>query len=161
MAKKSERKFFVQLSSGDKFEISELDYNNIDGRVARGASNGWYFQRGLAMGERHEYRFQFKDLAGFWADSDAPNVKKTANIDIDKRVPPEVGKPESEKAENCPHNWNDPDSFIYVTQMVNGLNRYYKQCVKCGAKSQLIKKREVELVMESKGLSLNDVELVQ
>ena len=74
---------------------------------------------------------------------------------------PEVKPKEEIKDHVCNHNWNDPESYEYVTTLVSGVNRYYKQCPKCTAKSTLIKKREVELAMEAAGKTLDDVELIE
>jgi hypothetical protein len=158
---KTERKFFVKLSSGDKFRISELDFNNIKGRLNKGSTNGWYIQRGESFDDVHGWSIQFKDIAGFWADSPELKDREIRNIDIEKRLPPQVGKLEPENTEACNHNWNDEETWTHVTTIVDGVNRYYKQCNTCGAKSRLIKKREVELAQEKKGLTIDDVELVK
>ena len=162
MAKEKDPKFYVQMSSGDKFLISELDFNNLKGRIGRGQTNGWYMQRGPSMGDRHDWKIQFKDVAGFWADQpEGERTKKPEGaIDVNKRVLPEVGKQETEKKPECLHDWNRPETYHYVTMIVNGVNRYYKYCSKCNTKSQLIKKREVELMMESQGKTIDDVELL-
>ena len=155
------RKFFVKLSSGDKFEISELDFNNLKGRQARGQTAGWYAQRGESFGSRHDWVIQFKDIAGFWANAEKIADKEIRNINTEKRLPPEVKSKEEPKPEACGHNWNDESTYGFVTTIVNGVNRYFKSCDVCNAKSTLIKKREVELAMERKGLSLDDVPLVE
>lgn len=154
------RKYFVELSNGTTIEIDELDFNNIQQRIATGRTNGWYSQRGEAMGKQHQWSFQFKWLSNLWADKDEKKDVPIRNIDVDKRKPPEVGKVE-EPVEGCDHDWNDPSRYEYVTQIVGGVNRYYKQCNDCGAKSILIKKREVELSMEADGKTINDVPLVK
>ena len=162
MAKEQEQQFYVLMSSGEKFLISELDFNNLKGRIARGQTNGWYMQRGPSMGDRHEWQVQFKDVAGFWSDRPAKGDKPKAagTIDVAKRLPPEVGKKEPEPVAECLHDWNRPETYTYVTEIVNGVNRYYKQCPECECKSQLIKKREVELIMEAQGKTIDDVTLL-
>jgi hypothetical protein len=161
---KLERKFFIQLSSGDKFEISELDYNNVTGRVALGKTNGWYTQRGESMkNSRNDWQIAFKDVAAVFTNRPEMKdrvIKKEEAIDIDKRKPPEVGKIK-EKDPGCPHDWNDTTHWSYVTQIVGGVNRYHKQCISCGAKSTLIKKREVELAQEKIGETLDTIPLVE
>jgi hypothetical protein len=159
----AERKFYIESTTGQKFEISELDFNNLKGRVNRGQTNGWYMQRGDTMGDVADWRIQVKDIAMFYADKDAPKKEPARNVDVNKRTPVEPGDKDEKVVQEpkCVHNWLDPDCYEYVTQIVSGINRYYKQCNECGAKSQLIKKREVEIAMEAKGLSINDVPLVK
>lgn len=156
--------YFILMSSGQKFEISELDFNNIKGRQGRGSTNGWYTQRGEGMGTMHDWAIQFKDLASYWSTK-AEETKKPKrsedSVDITKRLLPEVGAKDKEPEPiPCTHNWNDPEQYEYVTTIVNGVNRYHKVCNHCQARSPLVKKREVELAMEEKGLSLNEVPLV-
>jgi hypothetical protein len=151
------RKFFIQLSSGDKFEISELDYNNVQGRIVTGRSNGWYVQRGESIGARHNWAIQFKDVSGIWSDQDKrERVKMVRDIDIEKRLPPEVGQLEEVKDGDC-HDWNNPDTWEFKKQSVNGADRYFKVCKTCGAKSVIIKKREVEVFMTAQDKTLNDI----
>jgi hypothetical protein len=155
-----DRKYFICLSSGKTFEISALDFNNLQGRINTGRGNNWYTQRAPVVGgEFQEWSVNFKDIATVYSDglgTQAKNKDKSV-IDIDKRLPPKVGKKEEVVVETCSHSWDDPETFNYVTQVVNGINRYYKQCPKCEVKSPLIKKREVEIVMENKGKTLEDV----
>jgi hypothetical protein len=165
MGKKDGRKFYVQLSSGEQFEVSELDFNNIQSRIVHGKTNGWYSQRGESMvGSRVDYKMAFKDVAIVYADGEErkdKTIKDPDSIDLDKRKPKEVGKVKAKKPTNkCPHNWNNSDDWIHVTTIVNGSNRYFKQCVHCGAKSQLIKKREVEVAQEKIGETLDTIPLV-
>jgi len=158
----AKRKFFVETTTSKVFEISELDFNNLKGRISRGTTKGWYMQRGETVGDIADWRIQIKDIAMFFSDKDEPKNEPVRDIDVEKRVPPEVGakdpKPEPDKT--CVHNWQDPSQFTYVTQIVNGVNRYFKQCNKCNGKSTLIKKREVEVAMKASGESINDVPLV-
>ena len=155
----SKRKFFVKLSSGDKFQISELDFIHLDSRRAQGRTNGFYKQRGESF-DRHNWTIQFKDLVTWWADSPEKKNIEIRNIDIQKRKPPKVGKlPKEEPKKNC-HDWNKPETWTHVTTIVSGINRYFKQCNECGKKSKLIKKREVEVAQEAKGATIDDVELV-
>ena len=157
---KAYRQFFVELSNGTIIEIDELDFNNIRGRIGKGSTMGWYVQRGESMGKQKDWMFQFKYLTNIWASHDPRVDKPIRNLDVNKRKMPEVGKlPEEPK--DCDHDWNNENDWQYVTQIVGGVNRYYKQCNKCNAKSTLIKKREVELAMEQREMSLNDVPLVQ
>lgn len=160
-AKGTKRGFWIILSSGDKFEVSELDFNHLKGRVSRGQTNGWYMQRGPAMGDRHEWQIQFKYLAGFWADQEAIVAEDTPvkPVDIEKRLPPKVGKKE-EPSPKCNHDWNNIGTYEFVAQNVNGVNRYYKRCTKCETKSTLIKTREVELAMQANGKTLDDVTMI-
>lgn len=157
---KSDCKFFILTSAGIQFEISEHDFNNIKGRIARGQTKGWYVQRGTSHGDRYEWSIQFKDIASFWADSEINKQKNRDDvIDIDKRLPGEVGK-NSNLGVDC-HDWNNEETWNYVAQNVSGQLRYYKQCVHCGKKSILIKKREVEVAMADKGMTIHDVPLVE
>lgn len=152
------RKFFIKLSSGDQFEISELDFNNIKGRVSSGRSNGWYHQRGESIGAKHDWSIQFKDVASFWSDSDKRvKVKKIRDIDVEKRLPPEVGANDPEPEPKCQHDWNNPETYEFKSQTVSGIDRYYKVCRKCGAKSTIVKKREVELAMQKENKTLDDI----
>lgn len=155
------RKFFVQMTSGDKFEISELDYNNLQARIQTGRTNGWYIQRGESMGERKGWQLNFSDISGIWSDNDKREDKPVRNIDVEKRKPQPVGKKEEPKDDKCKHNWLDNTTWEHVTNIVGGVNRYYKQCKECGAKSPLVKKREVELAQKAKGLTIDDVPLVE
>ena len=153
-------KYFLQMTSGIEFEISELDFNNLSGRQARGQTNGWYSQRGESMGTRHQWVVQFKDVASFWSDEDAKEIKEPRDLDEGKRLPPKVGKPDVPKEEVIvctEHNWNDPSTYTYVSQSVNGMNRYYKQCPSCLSKSQIVKRREAELFMENIGKTIDDI----
>jgi hypothetical protein len=155
------RKFFIVLSSGEQFRISELDFNHLENRQATGRTNGFYKQRGESF-DRHQWTIAFKDIATWY--SDAPERKNTRPpevIDIEKRKPKPVGKPPAKKKETCDHDWNDSSTWTHVTNIVGGVNRYYKQCNKCGSKSPLVKKREVELAQEAKGLTIDEVPLVE
>lgn len=152
----SKREFFIETTSGTVFKISELDFNNLEGRISRGNTNGWYAQRGETVGERANWKLQFQYISAVWANKEKPMDKPVRNIDTEKRLPPKVGKVE-EESKDCSHDWNRPECYEYVTQVVNGLNRYFKECKECGAKSTLIKKREVELAMETEGKTLDDV----
>lgn len=158
------RKFYVELSSGSTFEISELDFNVIDGRIRNGKTNGWYVQRdeNFLKGDRHGWKISFKDIATVY--SGAPeNKDRTLRdnvIDLEKHKSKPVGK-KPEKPKGCGHDWNNPEDYTFITKIHDGRNRYYKHCAECGGKSQLIKKREVELAMENDGLTINDVPLVE
>ena len=156
------RQYFIETGNGNIFEISELDFNNIQGRIARGQTKGWYSQRGDNIGDRCQWRIQFDEIASTWSNKPKREDRPVRNLDVQKHVPPQVKKPEEpEDLTKCPHNWNVEEDYEFVTTIVNGLNRYYKMCKKCGGKSQLVKKREVELAMEKNGLTINDVELVK
>lgn len=151
------------MSSGDHFQIHQLDFNNLKSRIAKGQTRGWYNQRGEAMGDRHDWSVQFKYVSGFWSDTDEKGSKDTREdvIDMEKRLPPEVGKKEEEKKIECQHDWNNPDHYKFVTKVVNGINRYHKQCPRCNGISQIVKKREAELAMESIGKALEDIPMVK
>lgn len=157
------REYIVEMASGTKFKISELDFNNILGRISKGQVNGWYRQRGETMKDsRDEWQLSFKDVAMVYAKGITDKtIRKPESIDVDKHKPEPVGKPEVKKDTKCPHDWNIPSNWIHVTKIVGGVNRYYKQCVNCGANSQLIKKREVELAQGAIGETLDTVPLVK
>ena len=160
----TQRKFFIQLSAGTSFEISELDFNNIDGRIRQGKTNGWYVQRdeNFLAGDRHGWKVSFQDIASVF--SDAPERKdrtiRTDVMDLNKHKSQPVGKIET-PVKGCDHNWNNPEDYEYITTIHDGRNRYWKQCNKCGNKSTLIKKREVEIAMEKGGQTIDDVPLVE
>lgn len=155
------RKFFVQVRSGEKFMIDELDYNNIQHRIATGRSNGWYKQRGENVDkDRFDWSLNFTDISGTWADKEKRVDKIVKPVDLEKRKPPKADEPEVPATKDC-HNWEDDQTWDYVTTFNNGAQRYHKQCKTCNAKSILVKKREVELNMEKRGLSLDDVALVE
>jgi len=156
----AKRKFYIETTTGMKIEIDERDFNNLDARVNRGQTNGWYMQRGLTMGDISDWKIQVKDIACFY--SDKPEVKEDhtpAHIDIAKHKPAKVGAKDKKEpvVEKCNHDWNNPDMYEYITVNVQGVNRYYKHCPNCEAKSTLVKKREVELAMEAAGKTIEDV----
>jgi hypothetical protein len=160
-----ERKFFVELSSGSKFAISERDYNNIHDRIVSGRTNGWYVQRDhdFTEGDRYGWKISFKDIATIYATGPERGdkvIRKPEAIDVDKRKPKEPGKL-PEKPKKCGHDWNKPDDYDYVTTIHDGRNRYWKMCKECGNKSTLIKKREVENAMEAIDKTIDDVPLVE
>jgi hypothetical protein len=163
MGNKLERKFYLQLKSGETFEISELDYNHIQNRIFLGKINGYYKQReALPTSPRFEWQQQFSDISSVYCNKPENKDVTVKPVDIEKRKPRPVGdeKPEAKK-EKCPHNWDDPTHWNHVTTIVGGVNRYYKQCISCNGKSQLIKKREVEIAQEKIGQTINDVPLVE
>ena len=156
--------YFLQLSSGVVFEISELDFNNLSGRQARGQTNGWYSQRGESIGERHQWVVQFKDVASFWASRDPRRDYDIRPLDVEKRLPPKVGKVQEEKKEVevdpslcASHDWNNMETCHFETQNIGGMDRYFKVCNNCKAKSVIIKKREVEVALEKEGKTLVDL----
>ena len=155
-------KYFVTLSSGEQFEISKLDFNKLKYRSTRGQTKGWYHQKGESMGERNQWSVQFEYISGFWSDEKTKADDPRENIDVDKYVPsepkPKVEKPKDSK---CKHDWNNVDDYEFVTQIVSGRNRYFKRCLKCEAKSQIIKTREVELAMEAEGKTLDQVPVIK
>jgi len=159
------RKYYLQVSSGEKWGISEVDYNNIHARIQTGRTNGWYIQRGPAVdASRNDWAVAFKDVASVWADGPERKDKVIRDdvIDVNKRKPQPVGKPEPKKTPACSHDWNDPTTWNHVTTIVNGNNRYFKQCaLGCGQRSPLVKKREVELAQEAKGETIDTVPLVE
>ena len=156
------RKFYVMLQTGNKFQISELDFNNLEGRLRRGQVKGFYYQRGENCDPAYNnWAVQIEHIAMFYADQPERKNEPVRNLDLEKHKNKPVGKPAPKEVPDCDHNWSNPDHFEYVTQVVNGVNRYYKMCNKCGAKSTLIKKREVEVAMEASGGSINDVPLVK
>lgn len=158
------RKFYLELTTGKKFEIHEGDYNIIESRMYKGQTNGWYHQRfDFPEGEVQGWHVAFKDIAMVYADA-PPNVDKVIVPEgvrsIEKRKVQPVGKPEEPKGPDCNHNWNEPDDWEYVTCIVNGVQRYHKQCHNCGGRSQLVKKAQVEREMTEAGRSIDDVPLV-
>jgi len=158
-----ERKFWAQLTMGDKIELGELDYNNITYRIHTGRTNGYYTQRDQ-LGPEFFGQFAMKYLVRVWADGPENKDMTIKRVDVSKRTAPEVGEgdePKNEKTK-CPHDWQDPTTWQHVTTLVGGNNRYFKQCVLgCGAKSPLIKKREVELAQEQIGETLDTVPVVE
>jgi hypothetical protein len=164
--KKNARKFYIQLTDGTTFEIGELDFNNIDGRIRKGSVAGWYRQRDLDFdeGAKHDWKLNFKDIALVY--SDKPEIKDRVirgpeKIDINKRKSKTVGADDPPKPKKgCAHDWNNPEHWEYVSCFVGGVQRYHKQCHECGGRSTLIKKREVEVNMEKRGQKLDDVPLV-
>ena len=158
-----QRKFYILVTTGLQIEIDELDFANLKGRVGRGQTVGWYMQRGQSMGEYADWRIQLKDVAAIWSNQPDPEERQRENIDVTKRNMPKVGERDVKEPPpiKCGHNWNNQECYDYVTTIVSGANRYYKQCKECEAKSPLVKKREVEIAMEASGQSLDDVPLIQ
>jgi hypothetical protein len=161
-----QRKYYCELTNGRKFEIHEGDFNIMNERIVKGKTNGWYMQRfELPEGTIHNWLISFKDISAVYSD-ELPNVDrvipKEGVRDPNKRKPKQVGEgdPKPKKDDKCTHDWNNPDDWEYVTCIVGGAQRYHKQCNKCGGRSLLIKKREVEVNMEAAGKSIDDVPLV-
>ena len=162
MSRKFERKFYLQLKSGETFEISELDYNNVQSRIFLGKTNGYYKQRdALPNSPRFEWQQQFSDISSVYADKPENKDVTVKPVDIEKRKPREVGETTKVKDKKCPHDWDNPQDWNHVTTIVGGVNRYFKQCAACGNKSTLIKKREVEIAQEKIGQTINDVPFVE
>jgi len=163
----AKRKYFLELRNGKTFEISELDFHNIRGRAGRGQTKGWYKQRERAEDVKgdpcEDWVVQFDEITRVYSDKVQPMDRPVRNLDVNKRELPEVGAndPPKKASADCGHDFNIPEQYDYVTNVVNGINRYYKQCKKCGAKSQLVKKREVEIAMEESGQTIDDVPLIK
>lgn len=164
MARKNEnRKYFIRLSCGITFEISELDYYNLQGRFQNGATKGNYKQRGESKGEVFDWYVRFEHIAMLYADGHEfrdYDINVDEKKDIEKRRPKPVGKPEGNPEVSC-HDWNNPTTWEYVTNNVGGVQRYFKQCNTCGANSVLIKKAEVEKNLAAAGKTLDDLPFVE
>jgi len=151
-------KYFIRLNDGTKYEIDELDYNTINGRINTGRYNGFYQMRGEI---NQGMQFNFKYFMTVEAKGDPkPKDKNVRNIDIAKHKPPEVGKP-VKPIVGCQHDWNAPDTWEYIVKNIHGKLQYRKRCVLgCGKVSPLIKPKEVKVVMETNGKTLDDVKQV-
>jgi hypothetical protein len=162
MGRKFERKFYLQLKSGEQFEISELDFNNVQSRIFLGKTKGYYKQRqALPDSPRQDWQQAFDDISSVFANKPENKDVTVKPVDIEKRKPRPVGETPEVKDVKCPHNWDNPQDWNHVTTIVGGVNRYFKQCATCGKKSTLIKKREVEIAQEKIGQTINDVPFVE
>lgn len=150
-------KYFIKLHDGTKFEIDALDYNVINHRIATGRYNGYYKIRG---GINDGMQFSFKYFMSIHTEGTPPlKDEPVRNLDIDKFKLPEVGKP-AEAPKGCPHDWTDPGTYSYIVKNVNGKMQYRKQCPLCKKVSPLVKPREVKVVMEADGRTLEDVKQI-
>jgi len=146
-------KYYIKLHNGETYEIDELDYNHIKYRITNGRTNGFYKMRGKI---NPDLNFAFKYFMSIETDR-YKNESNKNDIDVKKMKPPKIGKPKTKKPK-CDHNWNDPDTWIYVKENVDGKIQYRKQCTKiCKGVSQLIKPKEVENIMKESGKTLNDI----
>jgi len=151
-------KYFIKLHDGSKYEVDELDYNTINGRIATGRYNGYYQMRGKI---NTGMQFSFKYFLTIEQEgTPRPKDEIVRNIDISKRKPPEVGKP-VKLPKGCPHDWANPETYKYVVENVNGRFQYRKQCPLCNKVSSLVKPKEVEAVKKSQGKTLEDVKTRQ
>jgi len=76
---------------------------------------------------------------------------------VDKRKPPEVGKPKK-IVKGCQHDWNDDqETWQYIQTNIDGRIQYRKECLSCKKVSMLVKPKEVESVMQSVGKTISDV----
>ena len=78
MAVNKEPKYYILMSYGHKFEISELDFNNLKGRQGRGQTAGWYTQRGRVLGTLINGASTLKKLCLFGATQ---NLKEMVEIE--------------------------------------------------------------------------------
>ena len=148
------QRFYFKMQDGSKYEVDELDYNNLCGRISNGRYNGYYTIRGQI---NTGMRFAFQYFMTIEAEgTPAPKDKSVRNIDIEKHKPKPVGEVE-EKPKGCPHDWNNPEHWEYVKKNINGKLQYRKRCLNCSKVSSLIKPREVELVMKEVEKTLADV----
>jgi len=148
------QRFYFKMQDGSRYEMDELDYNNLCGRISNGRYNGYYTIRGKI---NTDMRFAFQYFMTIEAEgTPVPKDEPVRNIDIEKHKPQPVGKDE-EKSKECTHDWNKPEDWEYVTKNFNGKMQYRKRCLACGKVSSLIKPREVELAMEAIDKTLNDV----
>ena len=146
--------FYFKMQDGSRYEVDELDYNNLCGRISNGRYNGYYTIRGKI---NNGMRFAFQYFMTIEAEGDAPAKDESVrNINIEKRKPQPVGKVE-EKPKGCPHDWNNSEHFEYVVKNINGKLQYRKRCINCKKVSSLIKPREVELAMEAIDKTLENV----
>ena len=150
------QRFYFKMQDGSKYEIDELDYNTLCGRIANGRYNGYYQVRGkINVG----MRFAFKYFMTINAEGTPPpkdDLQPDRNINIEKRKPQPVGKTE-EKPKGCPHDWNKPEDWEYTKKNFDGKMQYRKRCLECGKVSPLIKPKEVELVMKLVDKTLDNV----
>ena len=148
------QRFYFKMQDGSRYEVDELDYNTLCGRITSGRSNGYYTIRGtINAGMRFAFQyFMILETEGSPKAKDEP----VRNIDIEKHKPQPVGKVEK-KSKGCGHDWNKPEDWEYVKKNFNGRVQYRKQCLKCENVSSLIKPREVKSAMELVGKTLNDI----
>ena len=133
-------KFFYRLHDGSKFEVDELDYNNICGRISTGRFNGYYLHRGKI---NPNMKFAFKYFMSISTEgTPKPKDEIVRKIDINKRKPPEVGKPKK-VIKGCPHDWNKPETYRYIQENIGGRIQYRKECLKCKKVSQLVDRKSV------------------
>ena len=146
--------FHFKMQDGSEYEVDELDYNNLCGRISNGRYNGYYTVRGkINTGMR--FAFQYFMIVKATGDPEKKD-EPVRNIDVNKHKPQPVGKVE-EKPKGCPHDWNNTEHWEYVKKNINGKLQYRKRCLECGKVSSLIKPREVEVAMEAEDKTLDDV----
>ncbi len=148
------QKFFFKMQDGSKYEIDELDYNKLCGRIVSGRTNGYYIMRGTINADM-KFAFQYFMTIEVEGEAKAKD-EPVRNIDIEKYKPQPVGKVK-EVLKGCNHDWNKPEDWEYVKKNCSGKMQYRKRCVKCSKVSSLIKPREIELAMEAIDKTLNDV----
>ena len=153
-------KYFFKLHDGTRYEIDELDYNNLTHRIATGRVMGFYAMRGKINAGM---RFQFKYFMSLETEGKPkPKDEIVRNIDVNKRALKVVEPKEPPKDPNkCDHNWHNPEHYEYVVMNVSGKSQYRKRCLRCKAVSSLVKPKEVENAMKEIGKTLDDVILIE
>ena len=147
-------KFFFKMQDGFEYEVDELDYNNLCGRIANGRSQGYYKVRGTI---NTDMRFAFQYFMTIRKEGkEKPKDMPVRNIDVEKRKPTPVGKVK-EVPKGCPHDFNNQEHFEYVVKNFDGKLQYRKRCLECGKVSSLIKPKEVENAMLAIDKTLTDV----
>jgi len=147
-------KYFYRLHDGSRYEVDKLDYNNICGRISNGRYNGYYLHRGKI---NPNMKFAFKYFMNIETEGIERKDEIVRNIDVDKRKPPEVGKPKK-IVKGCQHDWNDDqETWQYIQTNIDGRIQYRKECLSCKKVSMLVKPKEVESVMQSVGKTISDV----
>ena len=147
-------KYYFKMQDGSEFEVDELDYNNLCGRIATGRSQGYYKVRGSI---NTDMRFAFQYFMTIRKEGkEPPKDKMVRNIDINKRKPTPVGKLPVE-LKGCPHDFNKAEDFEYVVKNFDGKLQYRKRCLECGKVSSLVKPKEVENAMKAIDKTLADV----
>ena len=150
-------KYFITLFTGQEYEVSEMDYHNIEHRIGSGRTNGFYNMRGDI---NPSLKFAFKYFMSIEKRGrEKPKNIPVRNLDPKKFEAPKVGKPEK-ISKKCPHDWNNPDDFEYVKKTVNGKVQHRKECKECKGLSPLIKPREAELAMEAINKTIDDIKVL-
>ena len=147
-------KYYVKLHNGDKYEIDKLDYNHVKHRIVSGRTNGFYVVRGET---NKDLSFAFQYFMTLETEGkERPKDKTVRDIDPEKFAPPLVGKPKV-IPKGCQHDWNNLNDWEYVFKNIGGKIQYRKMCKSCQKTSMLVKPKEVENFMETRGLTMDDV----